>query len=510
MTLKFMDEQLPASFNNVRELRLKLANVLSSTQLPEEIQQNFQLAFSEIATNVVKYGCPAAKHIQVVFFQDNNRWALQVYDDGNPFSDFAIKVKNSQQALNDNELREGGMGLGIVVSRFPCFQYIAGSSSQPLNCFEITKLYSTQDKPSIAIIDDDATTLAILKHYLKSKYDITTYQNPSKAVTDITRHPVSLVISDMEMPGLNGLEVRQRFAASPSTNHMPFIFLTGHAETEFSASNLGIDDFLIKPTKKEKLIAAIERSLNRTKHIKATLGDKLDHDVTNTLRVQVPQKIGKFELALKMQAASAGGGDFIYKSADQHTIILGDVMGHGEQAKFFAHAFAGFFHGLFHACTQVYTDPGEILTSLSKAAESNDVMQATIVTCIALRIINEQTVSIASAAHPAPLFLSGGHIEEIECSGPLPGLMPEVIYHSTQLVFHPGQQLILYTDGLFESADTAEGRKQLENVVKNAFLENRTQPVTKSIENVYQIFQTHASKPLPDDTSILMIGLAEN
>ncbi|MDE1464388.1 SpoIIE family protein phosphatase [Spartinivicinus poritis] len=508
MTLKFMDEQQPASFNNIRQLRLKLTTILSSAHLPEDAQQNFTLAFSEIATNVVKYSSPPAKSIQVVFFQEANRWVLQVFDDGGPFTDFASKLKTSQQSLNSEELHEGGVGLGIVSSRFPSFQYTAASDKQSLNCFEITKLYSPLNKPSVAIIDDDATTLAILKHYLKDNYQVSVYQNPSKAVTDITRHPVNIVISDMEMPGLNGLEVRQRFAANQSTSHMPFIFLTGHAETEFSASHAGIDDFLIKPTKQEKLIAAIERSLSRSKHIKATLGDKLDHDVTNTLRVQVPPKLGQFELALKMEAATAGGGDFIYKSADQHTIILGDVMGHGEQAKFFAHAFAGFFHGLFHACTQHYTDPGEILTALSKAAETNDVMQATIVTCIALRIIDEQTLLISSAAHPAPLFISGGHIEDIECSGPLPGLMPDVAYHTTQVVFHPGQQLILYTDGLFESAKTPKGRKQLEKTVKNTLLANCTKPVAEAIENVYQAFQDQATKPLPDDISILMLGLA--
>ncbi|MGY2906669.1 response regulator transcription factor [Bradyrhizobium sp. URHC0002] len=117
----------------------------------------------------------------------------------------------------------------------------------------------------VYVVDDDASFRTAIERRLKvAGYEVETY---SSAQLLLDRVPAAerpgCILLDLQMPGLNGLEVQDRLLELGSI--LPIVFVTGHADTPATvrAMKAGAEDFLTKPASSEQLIAAIERSLAR-------------------------------------------------------------------------------------------------------------------------------------------------------------------------------------------------------------------------------------------------------
>ena len=114
----------------------------------------------------------------------------------------------------------------------------------------------------IFAVDDDRETLRMLSHILELEgYDVITAADGQTALALLERKP-DLVILDIMMPGLDGLQVlnliRQR-------SNVPVIMLTGRGEMTAVRDTLGMgaDDYVRKPFRPRELIARIKAKLRR-------------------------------------------------------------------------------------------------------------------------------------------------------------------------------------------------------------------------------------------------------
>jgi FixJ family two-component response regulator len=117
----------------------------------------------------------------------------------------------------------------------------------------------------VHVIDDDASFRTAVERRLKfAGYDVETY---SSAQQLLDRFPEAeapgCILLDVQMPGLNGLELQSRLIERGSI--LPIVFVTGYADTPATvrAIKAGAEDFLTKPASSEQLIDAIERALAR-------------------------------------------------------------------------------------------------------------------------------------------------------------------------------------------------------------------------------------------------------
>ncbi len=116
----------------------------------------------------------------------------------------------------------------------------------------------------IIVIDDDAPVAEVLRVILqKVGYDVTTFNDSIAAVEQFRMNPdcCDLVITDMLMPNMTGVELAREFLALRS--NIPIIMLTGHSENfdRNRVRQIGIKEFLLKPAKKEKLYQVIRKVL---------------------------------------------------------------------------------------------------------------------------------------------------------------------------------------------------------------------------------------------------------
>ena len=109
--------------------------------------------------------------------------------------------------------------------------------------------------PVLAVIDDDKVMRALLTAYLHEHYRVESYADSHAALLALGKQPPALVLSDIEMEGIDGFGLRQQLMKDPKMKGVPFIFLTGHQDqwTQSRAGALGIDDFLVKPITKQDL-----------------------------------------------------------------------------------------------------------------------------------------------------------------------------------------------------------------------------------------------------------------
>lgn len=119
--------------------------------------------------------------------------------------------------------------------------------------------------PKILIVDDEYDILSILKRWLSHRVDwnVTCCQNPTDAAEQLKTASWDLIISDIYMPGSDGIDI---FADAATVNPgCKVLFMTGHpsAEIAMRAVNMQADGFLTKPIKKSEFIAQTTKLLSQ-------------------------------------------------------------------------------------------------------------------------------------------------------------------------------------------------------------------------------------------------------
>ena len=116
----------------------------------------------------------------------------------------------------------------------------------------------------ILIVDDDTGIMVALKFLLEQNgYDTLIAFSGEDAMEVVERHHPDLILCDITMPGMDGLQVLEQIRANPATAAIPFVFLTARAEGELREilKRAGADDYLAKPFTLEQLHGVIERNL---------------------------------------------------------------------------------------------------------------------------------------------------------------------------------------------------------------------------------------------------------
>ena len=140
----------------------------------------------------------------------------------------------------------------------------------------------------VLIVEDDATQRQILGRVLEAEgYSALAVADGETAMRAVVEHQPDMVLLDLNLPRLNGLEVCALLRASPPTATLPVIVLTGHTSTDdmVAALDAGADDFVAKPWQQAELLARMRSafrlrgaisSLERATQIVATLANAVE------------------------------------------------------------------------------------------------------------------------------------------------------------------------------------------------------------------------------------------
>jgi len=127
-------------------------------------------------------------------------------------------------------------------------------------------------KNKIFIVEDEEDILELLRHNLtRENFEVSAASDGEKALKAIAREMPSLILLDLMLPGIDGLEVCRILKKDTKTADIPIIMLTAKGEESdiITGLELGADDYIAKPFSMKVLIARI-RAVSRRKHKPST------------------------------------------------------------------------------------------------------------------------------------------------------------------------------------------------------------------------------------------------
>lgn len=118
----------------------------------------------------------------------------------------------------------------------------------------------------ILLADDSMTTLTMVSARLQRMgYDVVTATRGDDALSLTLERRPRLVVLDLDMPGLSGIQVAQQLREDPSFTEMPIILLTSHAEEEYVQAGMdaGANAYVLKPFSPQDLASKVDELLGR-------------------------------------------------------------------------------------------------------------------------------------------------------------------------------------------------------------------------------------------------------
>ncbi|MBD0385553.1 MAG: response regulator [Nostoc sp. C3-bin3] len=143
-------------------------------------------------------------------------------------------------------------------------------------------------KARILLADDNADMRDYLKHLLQPYYEVEVVTNGVAALAAADRQIPDLVLSDIMMPGVDGLQLLRQLRSQSSTCEVPIILLSARAgeESRVEGLEMGADDYLIKPFSARELLARVRANLELSRLRKQAQAERAERIQQQAARVE--------------------------------------------------------------------------------------------------------------------------------------------------------------------------------------------------------------------------------
>lgn len=330
----------------------------------------------------------------------------------------------------------------------------------------------------VLIVEDSPVYRRLLARMLAQwGYTVSEAENGVAALDILANQPVSLVISDWEMPEMDGLSLCREIRSRQFGHYVYVILLTAReAPDDLTLGfDAGADDFLSKPVEQSELRARLHAGA-RVLSLESTLAARnarlsealhqIEQDLEVAARIQqsvLPAHQQRhqdyFSDWIFLPSAWVSGDIFNVFPLDNHLgFYCVDVSGHGVGAAMMSLAVARqFLHGraverfLFTADNEV-ASPAEVVRILNGRFCSDEVEIVSYFTMI-YGVIDLATGEgrLCQAGHPTPFIVTQeGEARTVGNGGAPVGLMPDLCWTDVNFSLAAGERLCLFSDGITE------------------------------------------------------------
>ena len=152
------------------------------------------------------------------------------------------------------------------------------NSQTTMSC--MPDLYAGDRKRQVLIVEDEFVNRELLNAYLENDYELLFAETGAEALETIHAHSetLSLVLLDLILPDINGLDILRRIKQDVDLTRIPIIVLTSDTESEVESLNTGASDFISKPyPRHEVIMARIRRSIELSENRDLIRWTERDH-----------------------------------------------------------------------------------------------------------------------------------------------------------------------------------------------------------------------------------------
>ena len=172
---------------------------------------------------------------------------------------------------------------------------------------ELEKGYDSS-KPSVLVIDDNADIRSYVRGLLHTDYTVIAAADGSEGIRKAMKYVPDLIISDVMMPGIDGIECCRRLKSELQTCHIPVILLTACSldEQRIQGYDGGADSYISKPFSSQLLLARVRNLIDSHRRLKQFFGDgqtlakedvcDMDKDFVEKFKALIEAKMGDSNL----------------------------------------------------------------------------------------------------------------------------------------------------------------------------------------------------------------------
>ena len=324
----------------------------------------------------------------------------------------------------------------------------------------------------ILLVDDSPLILKIIGQALeKDGFDCQKANSVPAAMEHLKNEIPDLILSDYQMPDIDGFAFRQNLMALPEYRNIPFMFLTSIADHDrmLEGMNMEVIDYIIKDTPIAFILSKINNFLNSIREQHERTIKELSTAAMALNLYSIPQDtpaVDGFDIHFWHRSyQNYPGGDFIdlITIDDKYTfIILGDVMGKKWGAWFFSFGYLSYIRAAVRLCVS----EGDVSTkSIMQKINSviyHDPVVSGLLSTLSLIMIDAETENISyTGAGDLPLFYynkAESTLNKVSSAGLLLGVSKDGGFDEYVFTMQPGDQLLMVTDGLIDK-ETPRGKK---------------------------------------------------
>lgn len=321
----------------------------------------------------------------------------------------------------------------------------------------------------VLLVDDQAIVGEAVRRMIATQGDCEyrAVHDPAKAIAIAEEFRPTVILQDIEMPGMNGLDLVVQYRAHDATREVPVIMLTGKEDPAVKAEAFarGASDYLVKLPHPVELVARIRhhsrgyrmqlernaafRALEASEaHMKA----EINRAATYVRSLLDPPMEGAVHADWRFVPCEALGGDvFGYHWIDEDHLAMYviDVSGHGVGPALMGVSAMNLIKSGSLEREQVL-NPTRTLQALNAAFPMvrHDGMYFT----IWYGIYNKRTreLSWSGGGHPPSFLLRGGTLRRLESTTYMIGIVEDYDAPTERITIEPGDRLYLFSDGVFE------------------------------------------------------------
>ena len=309
---------------------------------------------------------------------------------------------------------------------------------------------------NILVVEDNKTLRRLLEYRLGKHFTVRVAQDGEAALDMVDDHVPDLIISDIMMPRMDGFALLAALRSQAEYEAIPFIFLTAKNDelTRERGLKKGIDDFMTKPFDIDHLIQRVEQIVQRTKVYQSKLNAKIGRDFSDRLLPkEMPNEPGYRTVFFSLPKEDGGGDLFDWTRIHDgsYLITVGDIMGKGLQAKFYAFSFLSYIRSTIHALLRQTVSPAELMQSVNRMLIQDKVLEETFASLLLMRWEPQNhRVVYCNAGHCRPILVGPHGPGTVDHSDLILGLDLGSEYTDSVVEVPPNSALLFYTDGLNE------------------------------------------------------------
>lgn len=371
---------------------------------------------------------------------------------------------------------------------------------------------------TILVVEDDSFIRTLLDRQLSTVgYNVTTARNGLESIEFVTKNVPDLIIMDLEMPEMGGLEAIQEIRKQYNSANLPIIVLSSErSKKEWTiALKAGANDFVPKPYDKNELFARITTNL-RVAFLTNMLGlktqdllsknEKLAQEMSLAVNIQktiLPGVVQFQDLKVErfFHPLHQLSGDYldIFEEDEVMTLMIGDISAKDISAALIMFA----AKSILQSFGKSKKKPLEVVSRVNQLF-CEMLQDSGFSFSLVFAVFNKRSneVLFLSAGHIPVVLHSGDVLRSIKSTGPRLGINKDASWTVKKVPFFPGNSLFFCTDGLIEATDANGEKFGMDRLLVE--LKKNSEP-KKQLFNAFSAVKEFCQSNFSDDITMLSI-----